>query len=525
MNGARTTFLRRGYLLTALAAAALLAASPGTAVAQTGVTITGPAKNTVNEGGTATYTVEIDGYIEAATDTNDNGRIDGNEYVSATSLTVTLATPTAAGSPGTGNTAGEVGATDSDLGTLSGSVNFDVPSNDRAVPKRFTASKTITQATKHDNDAENEEFTLAFTLSGDGGLDTTATGDVAIALATAGEAGHPNALIIDDDETQSYVLALTPNQTTPPTEGTAFTVDLKASPDHVQGSQSLQVNIDKPTGWTLVVEDNTNPTTVDSSDDGKTRTITITQTDDDGNRVVDTVTVSAWKGSTVGQGEQIASLSIDVADGDALQAVTAKVVDKNGVILNPQPTSVEEGKSVMIAVMPLDKNGTQTTANEALKITLASSSGSADARDFRLSAPIAIVSGQVLSNVVELIAEEDEDVGMETLILDATVSGEDANGKETSMSAGRAVHRHRRHHDQEDSAEVGYGTWCGGRGRDGERRRRRGLQPRRVVHGHDERPVHDDGRLYRRHRRLGVGRRGHGVGLGQQRRSHRGEGR
>lgn len=34
MNGARTTFMRRGYLLTALAAAVLLAASPGTVLAQ-----------------------------------------------------------------------------------------------------------------------------------------------------------------------------------------------------------------------------------------------------------------------------------------------------------------------------------------------------------------------------------------------------------------------------------------------------------------------------------------------------------
>ena len=34
MNGARSTFKRKGYLLTALAAAVLLAASPGTASAQ-----------------------------------------------------------------------------------------------------------------------------------------------------------------------------------------------------------------------------------------------------------------------------------------------------------------------------------------------------------------------------------------------------------------------------------------------------------------------------------------------------------
>ena len=40
MNGARTTFMRRGYLLTALAAAVLLAASSGTAYAQTSVGFT-----------------------------------------------------------------------------------------------------------------------------------------------------------------------------------------------------------------------------------------------------------------------------------------------------------------------------------------------------------------------------------------------------------------------------------------------------------------------------------------------------
>ena len=32
MNGARSTFMRKGYWLTALAAAVLLAASPGTAL-------------------------------------------------------------------------------------------------------------------------------------------------------------------------------------------------------------------------------------------------------------------------------------------------------------------------------------------------------------------------------------------------------------------------------------------------------------------------------------------------------------
>ena len=51
------TYGRKGYWLTALAAAVLLAASPGTAQAQ--VEITGP--DEVTEGDTATYTVAIKG--------------------------------------------------------------------------------------------------------------------------------------------------------------------------------------------------------------------------------------------------------------------------------------------------------------------------------------------------------------------------------------------------------------------------------------------------------------------------------
>ena len=133
--------------------------------------------------------------------------------------------------------------------------------------------------------------------------------------------------------------------------------------------------------------------------------------------------------------QQVASLSIDVADANLLQAVTAKVVDADGVVVDPQPTSVAEGESVKIAVMPVDKDGDVTTANEALRIALASS-GTADAQDYRLSAPIMITSGQTQSNIVDLMVETDEDVGMESIVLDATVSGESANGRETSTSEG-----------------------------------------------------------------------------------------
>ena len=68
MNGVRTTFMRRGYLLTALSALLLLAASVGTAAAQ-------GARASPSRGrpmapwvraSTATYTVTVSGYVAPA---------------------------------------------------------------------------------------------------------------------------------------------------------------------------------------------------------------------------------------------------------------------------------------------------------------------------------------------------------------------------------------------------------------------------------------------------------------------------
>ena len=443
MNGARTTFMRRGYLLTALSALLLLAASAGTASAQsTGITITGPAQNTVGEGGTATYTVTVRGYVGPA-DSSTTPPTATNPG----SFDVTLNAPTgeAAGTA----TAGEVAATAGDPSDLNTnlqvlSVSFDPPANSSTVRRLFTQSKTISLPTLHDNDAEDEHFTLSFPAvpeHADFYVSAAATDTTLVSMAASSDARTtpPNSLTIKDDETQTYTLTLSATHSQPgmaPREGTqAATVELKASPPHVQGMGTLQVNLDKQTGWTLDIGDvdTDNPAIVTNSGADTTVELTITQNPGDGNRVTDTVTVSAHAG-VIGASREVASLSIDFADANLLQAVTAKVVDKDGRALATQPTSVEEGETVMIAVMPVDKDGKVTTANEALKIALASS-GTADSQDFRLSEPIAIGNGQDVSNVVELMVESDEDVGMEMLVLDATVSGAATIGPETRAVA------------------------------------------------------------------------------------------
>ena len=436
--GARLTHRWKGRLLTALAATVLLVASAGTAAAQnTGITVTGPSRGMVNEGGTATYTVTVRGYVGAALDDDDSGVIEAGERVNPAAITVELTAPTDGGgtaNAATGVTTGELLDLNQNLWNLS--VSFDPPENRSPVRRLFTQTKTITLPTLHDNDAEDENFTLVFPAVGPvtDGFYIAATGNDTDTQVSLASADAPTSLTIDDDETQNYTLTLSP-PSQKPTEGNPFTVDLKASPAHVQGTGTLNVVLDKESGWTYTVAGGGTPaTTTTVTGTELTRVITITQTLGDRNRVTDTVTVSAHTG-TVGASREVASLSIDVADAHALQAVTAKVVDADGRVMDPQPTSVEEGASVKIAVMPIDDDGDVTTANENLTIALASS-GSADATDFRLSERITITAGQNSSNVVDLIAETDEDVGMEMLVLDATVSGVSRNGTETKTVAG-----------------------------------------------------------------------------------------
>ena len=194
MNGARSTFKRKGYLLTALAAAVLLAASPGTATAQntTGITITGPAQNTIgDEGGTATYTVTVRGYIPvtpAANDTNGDGIIQPTETATnPAAFAVNLANPAAA----TGTTTVSAGENeDLNPGLHVLAANFDPPANPSLTrPLLFSQSQNISVVTVNDRDAEDEGFTLAFSLSATTGL-TVGEDATSAAIALADSTGY-----------------------------------------------------------------------------------------------------------------------------------------------------------------------------------------------------------------------------------------------------------------------------------------------------------------------------------------------
>ena len=64
------------------------------------------------------------------------------------------------------------------------------------------------------------------------------------------------------------------------------------------------------------------------------------------------------------------------------------------------------------------------------------STGTADAADYTVVRTIEITAGAAASNPVELEVRADEDVGMESLMFDAVVSGDSKVGPETRTSAG-----------------------------------------------------------------------------------------
>ena len=406
MNGVRTIFRRKGYLLTALAAAVLLAASSGTAYSQ--VTITGP--DTVAEGNTVTYNVAIKGFIEP-----DAG---------AMTATVTLETPAPDADPAA--TAGE--AEDINTSQLGLVETFMIPAgggetgDDRVA---YSSSGVIRVQTLHDPDAEDDNFTLQFNLTA-GGLMEEDEGGGPITL----DGDEPEGLSIEDDETQSYDLT-TDDDDAKEGDGTIMAT-VTANPAHEDGSVVLAVQLDAP----RTIASITTPaiaTLPPLREDNRSEDITIALQGNDKNRDEDTITLSVYSGSA-GNSTLVDSLSIDIEDKDALPAVAMMVVDKDGKELDPQPTSVPEGESVMVAVMVVDKDGDVIEAEEDLEVALMPT-GTADSGDYILVGSSDIAMGAEMSGVIEIEVRSDEDVGMESLMFDAVVSGDSANGPGTLTSA------------------------------------------------------------------------------------------
>ena len=233
MNGARSTYMRKGYLLTALAAAVLLAASSGTAYAQlTGTAVTLEVPPRVTEGNDIIVTVRGTAMVDATTPT-------------ATRVEVVVAFD---GSGEAGVTAEFTQPSQVDDATIvsNPTATLTFAANSGGEPRMRTASATVTVRTNHDGDAENEAVVVTGTSAGDSDIT-----DVSFTIV--------------DDETQTYALSLAPIHTAsnPPKENSPVMVRIAAKPPHYDDMETLTLNVvqdgKRPSGYTAAGPGNDGP--------------------------------------------------------------------------------------------------------------------------------------------------------------------------------------------------------------------------------------------------------------------------
>ena len=163
--------------------------------------------------------------------------------------------------------------------------------------------------------------------------------------------------------------------------------------------------------------------------------ITIKAPGDDKNREADTLVIRVYGTES---SKELGMTEIEVADNNMLPMVKVMVVDDMGKAVAPQPESLKEGGSVQIMAMVVDDKGKEMKAGEDLMVSLMPAEGStAGMRDYSLSThPIPVKKGQSSSMAVTLMAEEDDMVETETLMFDATVSGDATKGEATRSLMG-----------------------------------------------------------------------------------------
>ena len=413
MNGARSIFMRKGYWLTALAAIVLLAASPGTALAQ-------------NLG---IESVKVDA-------ANSDGEVD--EGVT-TAVTVTLtddvpsnmvAEITLAVVPPTGETQGDEGIAEIPANNAPG--GDLVLANTRLVINGGNDTGSMTLLTVDDIDAVDEEFRITAVLTI---IDQVTSDEAADRMeAFGGE--------VIDDETQEYEFDVTTDEDDV-MEGDSFQVTLEADPER-PANEPVTLFLRAPRGYTLTV---TAPTPIDRTvltNEGLTftdtideQTINVAVKSNDENRDDDVITLEALMGTVasnkpVGTSDPITVLDIhqlptDIS-GDAYGA------DEDGKETDTVVNMVAEGGKAFLYVTVVNERDDRVFDDEDFTVT-PSLSGSQvlDARIMPTSMDVSDgdegSGGKTVVGPFTLEAVNDEDIGMETLMVSLDVTGgKDSDG-------------------------------------------------------------------------------------------------
>ena len=276
------------------------------------------------------------------------------------------------------------------------------------------------QTLNTDRDAEDEGLRLSHdgTVNAVSLTSATQTHTAARPTANVTLKATQKDIKIEDAQTQTYTLTGTGG-----TEGGTATLRLKAVPLHVQGgtTMSLSVSADPaPANGSYTI---TSPVTVGKQSDDSVDNdvaVVLTAPANDGNRVGDTVTVTMASG-TSSNPMRWGAPEFTTADLHTLPTVKAVEIDANGSVLSSPSDMIIEGGAALRYKLTITK-----ALTEDIKVAL-EAGGDADAEDlgdYTLLQSIAIDEGETESDPFTLTAVQNDDVGPETLVLTAEVSGE-----------------------------------------------------------------------------------------------------
>ena len=205
---------------------------------------------------------------------------------------------------------------DTDVVLNPGTAMLDFPANTTSSVVTHEVSGTIRLQTIHDPDAEDETIVLAIEASG---------GGFSIVPGSPPDAEPRQTVTLDDDENQSYVLALAPGAA--PREGAPFDVVVRADPGPRGRQEDVDAAARRQRVWAR--HGRRHGRRPDLGHPRRRHAVLHGgghSSPNDGNRAADRVTVTAYSG-TVGDATSEGSASFTVADAHALPAPAAVTVE------------------------------------------------------------------------------------------------------------------------------------------------------------------------------------------------------
>ena len=429
MNGVRSIFMRKGYLLTALAAAVLLAASSGTAWAQDigikSVKVDAAnSDNEVNEGTTTTVTVTLT-----------------DEWPAATAASITLAIVAPAGDDENDRDSGE---------TEGGKGNLELMATTGGGPADLLLGSTMLAVNK-----DQDEVSIALLVNDD--LDAVDEKFEITAALLANDVTDANALTgnfigkIVDDETQTYEFEVEDDDDEI-VEAGSFRMTLKAKPNR-PAQEQVTIYLRAPKGYkthnatpgedTAISSVSLGPDAAADDTNPTLQTLHVQTPLNDENRDDDVIMLEALTGSVtsnrvVGTSESITVLDIHQLPTDI--SGEANGADEDGKETDEVVTMVAEGGKAFLYVTVMNEGGDDDRISDAEDFTVTPTLSGSQVLDARIMPTNMKMtsddeegsSGRYVVGPFTLEAVNDEDIGMETLTVSLDVTGDKDYGSGTS---------------------------------------------------------------------------------------------